>query len=46
MTKVFGVDRRVIAPDQNNAEATFFTAKKIDPGATGEIQMSLNYKEQ
>ena len=45
MTKVFGVDRRVIAPDQNNIEATFFTAKKIDPGATGEIQMSLNYKE-
>jgi len=46
MTKVFGVDRRVIAPDQNNIEATFFTAKKIDSGATGEIQMSLNYKEQ
>ena len=46
MTKVFGVDRRVIAPDRNNVEATFLTAKKIDPGATGEIQVTLNYKEQ
>ena len=47
MTKVFGVDRRVIAPDLNNIEATFFTAKKIDSnGATGEIEISLNYKEQ
>ena len=46
MSKVFGVDRRVIAPDQNNIEATFITAKKIDSGATGEIQVSLNYKEQ
>ena len=46
MTKVFGTDRRVIAPDRNNVEATFLTAKKIDPGATGEIQVTLNYKEQ
>ena len=46
MTKVFGVDRRVIAPDQNNIEATFLTAKKVDSGATGEIQVSINYKEQ
>ncbi|BCU98216.1 MAG: hypothetical protein CM15mV20_3170 [uncultured marine virus] len=46
MTKVFGVDRRVIAPDRNNIEATFLTAKKIDSGATGEIQVTLNYKEQ
>ena len=46
MTKVFGVDKRVIAPDRNNVEATFFTAKKIDPGATGEVQVTLNYKEQ
>jgi hypothetical protein len=46
MSKVFGVDRRVIAPDRNNIEATFLTAKKIDPGATGEIQITLNYKEQ
>ena len=46
MTKVFGVDRRVIAPDRNNIEATFLTAKKIDSGATGEIQVTLNSKEQ
>jgi len=46
MTTVFGVDRRVIAPDQNNIEATFFTAKKVDPGASGEIQVTVNYKEQ
>ncbi len=46
MSKVFGVDRRVIAPDRNNIEATFITAKKIDSGATGEIQLTLNYEEQ
>ena len=46
MTKVFGYNKRVIAPDTNNIEATFFTAKKIDSGTTGEIQISLNYKEQ
>ena len=46
MTKIFGTDKRVIAPDRDNIEATFFTAKKIDPGTTGEVQMSLNYKEQ
>ena len=46
MSKVFGVDRRVIAPDRNNIEATFLTAKKIDSGATGDIQVTLNYKEQ
>ncbi len=46
MSKIFGTDRRVIAPDRNNVEATFLTAKKIDSGATGEIQVTLNYKEQ
>ena len=46
MSKVFGPDKRVIAPDRNNIEATFFTAKKIDPGSTGEVQVTLNYKEQ
>ena len=49
MTKIFGVDRNVIAPDNLNLEATFLTAKKID-GAntnnTGNIQLTLNYKEQ
>ena len=46
MSKVFGVDKRVIAPDRDNIEATFFTAKKIDSGATGEIEMTVNYEEQ
>ena len=46
MSKVFGYDKRVIAPDRNNIEATFFTAKKIDSGTTGEIEISVNYKEQ
>ena len=38
MSKVFGVDR----------EATFITAKKLDgsSGDTGNIQLTLNYKEQ
>ena len=46
MGKVFGTDRVVIAPDRNNAEATFITAKKIDAGSSGTIEASLNYKEQ
>ena len=46
MSKVFGTDRVVIAPDRNNAEATFITAKKIDAGSSGTIEVSLNYKEQ
>jgi hypothetical protein len=48
MSKVFGQDRRVITPDNNNVEATFIVAKKIDgaPGDTGTIQSSLNFKEQ
>jgi len=46
MSKVFGSDRVVITPDRNNAEATFITGKKIDPGASGTIQVSMNYKEQ
>ena len=48
MTKVFGVDRNVITPDNLNLEATFLTAKKLDgsSGDTGNIQLTLNYKEQ
>ena len=46
MGKVFGTDRVVIAPDRNNADATFITAKKIDAGSSGTIEVSLNYKEQ
>jgi len=48
MSKIFGQDRRVITPDNNNIEATFMVAKKLDgaPGDTGTIQTSLNFKEQ
>tara|TARA_A100001391_G_scaffold203667_1_gene196669 strand:- start:318 stop:1514 length:1197 start_codon:yes stop_codon:yes gene_type:complete len=48
MSKVFGVDRNVITPDNLNLEATFFTAKKLDgsSGDTGNVQLTLNYKEQ
>jgi len=46
MTKVFGVDRNVITPDNNNIEATFFTAKQLGAGGSKFVQGSLNYKEQ
>jgi hypothetical protein len=45
MSKVFGADRRVITPDNNNIEATFIVAKKINAGS-GSIETSLNFKEQ
>ena len=37
-----------ITPDNLNLEATFLTAKKLDgsSGDTGNIQLTLNYKEQ
>ena len=46
MTKVFGVDRNVITPDNNNAEVTFVTAKQIGSGDSKFVQSSLNFKEQ
>ena len=46
MSKIFGPDRNVITPDNQNIEATFLVAKKLDSGASGEIQATLNYKEQ
>ena len=46
MTKVFGVDRNVITPDNNNIEATFFTAKQLGSGGSKFVQGSLNYREQ
>lgn len=45
LDKVFGVDKNVITPDNNNIEATFITAKKIGSGE-GTIETSLNFKEQ
>ena len=48
MRKIFGPDRSVITPDNNNIEATFIIAKKIekDTGPTGIIEASINFKEQ
>jgi hypothetical protein len=45
MSKVFGVDRRVITSDINNLESTFIVARKINAGS-GSIETSLNFKEQ
>ncbi|BCV04914.1 MAG: hypothetical protein CM15mV94_130 [uncultured marine virus] len=42
--KVFGVDRNVITPDNNNIEATFVIAKKLmvmNLIILGKVQMSL-----
>jgi len=46
MTKVFGVDRNVITPDNNNIEVAFFTAKQLGSGGSKFVQSSLNFKEQ
>ena len=46
MTKVFGVDRNVITPDNLNIEATYFTAKQLGSGSNKTVQLNLNYKEQ
>jgi len=46
MRKVFGPDRNVVTPDNNNIDATFILAKKIDGGGTGTVETSLNWKEQ
>lgn len=48
MRKIFGPDRFVITPDNNNVEATFIIAKKIEEntGPTGTIEASINFKEQ
>jgi len=47
MTKVFGVDRNVITPDNNNAEVTFITAKQISTDSGSKfVQSSINFKEQ
>jgi len=46
LDKVFGPNKRVITPDNNNIDATFITAKKIDGPGSGVIEASLNFKEQ
>ena len=45
MTKVFGIDRNVITPDNSNVEATFVTVKSLD-GNNKFVQGSLNFREQ
>ena len=46
MTKIFGIDRNVITPDNQNVEATFFTAKQLGSGSAKFVQSSLNFREQ
>ena len=46
MSKIFGPDRNVITPDNQNIEATFLVAKKLDSSAENTIEATLNYKEQ
>jgi len=46
MAKIFGQDRNVITPDNQNIEATFLVAKKLDSSAGNTIEATLNYKEQ
>jgi hypothetical protein len=46
MRKVFGPDKNVITPDNNNIDATFILAKKIDAGGTGIVETGLNWKEE
>ena len=46
MSKIFNVDRDTITPDNNNLEATFFVAEKIDEGTAGQIEATVIYTEQ
>ena len=47
LTPIFGADRTVITPDNNNVEATFLIAKRVD-GVNDETDMeaTITYKEQ
>jgi hypothetical protein len=46
MSKTFGQDRNVITPDNQNIEATFLVARKLDSTDNNTIEATLNYKEQ
>ena len=46
MSKIFGPDRNVITPDNQNIEATFLVAKKLTSSGGETIEATLNYKEQ
>ena len=47
LTPIFGPDRTVITPDNNNIESTFLIAKRVD-GVNDEVDMeaTLTYREQ
>jgi len=46
MKKIFGSEKRVITPDNNNIEATFICARKLDGSGNGTVEASVNFKEQ
>jgi len=46
MSKIFNPDRDSITPDNQNLEATFFIAEKIDSGSAGQVQATVTYTEQ
>ena len=46
MKKIFGPEKRVITPDNNNLDATFVTSKKLDGSGSGTVEVSINFKEQ
>lgn len=46
LKKIFGPEKRVITPDNNNLDATFITARKLDGAGTGTVEASVNFKEQ
>jgi len=46
LKKIFGPEKRVITPDNNNLDATFITARKLDGAGTGTVEASINFKEQ
>ena len=47
MTPIFGADRAVITPDNNNIESTFLIAKRVDGvNDAVDIEATITYKEQ
>ena len=45
IAKAFDINYALI-PDNNNLEATFFVAQKIDSGSAGQVQATVTYTEQ
>ena len=44
MTKVFGIDRNVITPDNNNIEGNIYHCKTTWSGSSKFVQGSLNFR--